>query len=864
MSTSPEHPDASPPPPGEPSLARVQEVFFEVASAPAADRDRTIARLCIGDPALEREVRSLMSAAAKAGSFLEEPALGAQGGIGAVLERAEPPDPLVGATVGAFTIERRIASGGMGTVYAATRTDGQFEQRVAIKVVKRGMDSEEILRRFRLERQTLAGLDHPNIARLLDGGMTPDGRPFVAMEFIDGTPIDAYCDEHRLGLRERLRLFRDVCAGVHHAHQNLVIHRDLKPSNILVTPQGVPKLLDFGIAKVITGGTADLRASVTADTERRLTPEYASPEQIEGAPLTTASDVYSLGVVLYELLTGTRPYYFNLKTREEVHRVVCSVMPLPPSQAVTVRASRLRTDSAIRPASRTPSTPAPGTQTAPAPGEGSPAVDVPRTRGVTTTRLRGLLRGDLDVIALMALRKEPQRRYVSAEQLSEDIDCYLRALPVRARRDTLGYRTSKFVRRHAAAVTLSAAAVLMLAGTTVVLYRQSQQLQRQRADLLTANQRLDENNRRLNESRGFLRTVIAGAGASSAGPSATLGDVLNDAAEALRTSKPADPLTLAAAEEEVGRAMMSLGMLDAAAPLLIDADRLYSSLPDTADARLDSALNLGELAFYQGRTAEAEKAFRDLLIAERARGAKGPTQRESAILNNLGAAVRVSGRADEAITIQKEALAATIATYGADSLETAETRNNLASALFQHGDLAESIEQFTRALQARKARLRPDHPLVIRCQSNLGLVQLRAGRVDEAVTLLTGAAEAWDAAFGPAHPGRIAAITSLSQALRKLNRHADALSWLNSALAWQKAHHAAPGPIAATEANIGITLAEQGKNAEAIEMLARVLPILRADASLASITRQAGEALAALYERAGRPDAARDVRNGLK
>ncbi len=860
MSTSPEQPD--PRPPGEPSLARVQEVFFEVASAPAKDREPTIARLCAGDAALEREVRSLVSAAAMAGSFLEEPALGKQGGIGEVLERAEPPDPLVGATVGAFTIEHRIASGGMGTVYAATRSDGQFQQRVAIKVVKRGMDSEEILRRFRLERQTLAGLDHPNIARLLDGGMTPDGRPFVVMEFIDGKPIDAYCDEHRLGLRERLRLFRDVCAGVQHAHQNLVIHRDLKPSNILVTPQGVPKLLDFGIAKVITGGTADLRASVTADTDRRLTPEYASPEQIEGTPLTTASDVYSLGVVLYELLTGTRPYYFNLKTSEEVRRVVCSLMPLPPSQAVTVKASRLRTDSSLRPGSQPPPAPAPGTQTAPVPGV--PAVDVPKTRGVSTTRLRSLLRGDLDVVVLMALRKEPERRYVSAEQFSEDIDCYLRGLPVRARRDALGYRAAKFIRRHAAAVTLAAAAVALLAGTTVALYRQSQQLQRQRADLLTANQRLDENNRRLNESRAFLRTVIGGAGASNAGPSATLGDVLKDAADALRTSKPADPLTLAAAEEEVGRAMMSLGMLDQAAPLLTDADRLYAGFPNTADARLDSALNLGELAFYQGRTAEAEKAFRELLALERASATKGPTQRESAILNNLGASVRVSGRAEEAITIQKEALAATIAAYGEASLEAAETRNNLASALFQHGDLAESIEQFTKALAARTARLRADHPLVVRCQSNLGLAQLRAGHIEEAVTLLTASASAWDAGFGPEHPGRVATITSLSQALRKQNRHAEALAWLHKALAWQQAHNAAPGPIAATEANIGITLGEQGKSAEAIDVLARVLPVLKADKSYAAITRLASEALANLYERTGKPDAARDIRENMK
>jgi eukaryotic-like serine/threonine-protein kinase len=891
--TAPDNPGA---PADRPArwLATVERVYFEVVALSPKDRDDAIVRLCAGDAALEREVRSLMESAAQLGSFLGQPALGKPfDQLNTESKQAEPADELVGATLGSYTIQRRLASGGMGTVYLAARSDGQFEQTVAVKVVKRGMDSEEILRRFKTERQTLAALDHANIARLIDGGMTLDGRPFVVMEFVDGTPLDVYCDSKGLGLRERLRLFREVCAGVQHAHQNLVIHRDIKPSNILVTPAGVPKLLDFGIAKVISGGTTRDHGFTTADTDRRLTPEYASPEQVEGGGLTTASDVYSLGVVLYELLTGTRPYQFGARTSEEIRRVVCTLPPLPPSQAVTVRASRVRGTTGSRAPealkssapsnalSSTAESAGPGTATQP----GATVVDVPKTRGVSSTRLRGLLRGDLDVIVLMALRKEPQRRYVSVEQFSADIGRFLGGMPVNARRDTLGYRASKFVRRHAVGVGLAIAAFVLLSTATTLLYRQSQQLQKQRSELIAANQRLDENLKRLTESqrlliaanqrldenlkrltesRRFLQTVLSGADSGNQGPDAKLGDVLKDAVATLRTAPPADPLTLAAAEQEMGRSMMSLGMLDEAKALLEDADRLYAGLPATSDIRMDSAVSLAELAFYQEKYAEAEGRFRELLKMERAKGAAVPTERESVLLNDLGATVRLQGRADEAITIQREALQATIAALGEKSVAAAETRNNLASALFQKGEFPEAAREFAAAYEVRKQLLRPGHPLLVRCQSNLGLAKLRIGEVAEAITLLTDAASQWDAAFGPEHAGRVATATALSQALRKQERFPEALDWLRRTLAWQQAHQpAAKSQIAATEANIGITLAEQRNDAEAMDILNRVIPQLRADPNLKGILRNSVEALAVLHERAGNPEKARELRGSV-
>lgn len=830
-------------------LRQVEGVFFEVSTLAPLDRDAAIARLCSGDPALEAEVRSLVGSAARIGSFLEQPALGK--GLDQLAEEsniAEPPDDLVGKTLGNFRIEKRLASGGMGTVYLARRSDGQYEQQVAIKVVKRGMDSEEVLRRFRSERQTLAALDHPNIARLLDGGVTPDGRPFLVMEYVDGVPIDGYCDAKRLKINERLRLFRDVCEGVHHAHKNLIIHRDLKPSNILVTSDGVPKLLDFGIAKVLGG---DPTAGVTADTDRRLTPEYASPEQVEGGVITTASDVYALGVVLYELLTGTRPYYFGLRTHEELRKVVCQVVPPAPSDAVTLSVARLRGtgSSAVASSSRD------ATSTVPSASGGG--VDVPKTRGVSSTRLRSVLRGDLDNIVLMALRKEPQRRYASAEQFAGDLGRYLDGLPVQARQDTSWYRASKFVRRHAVGVSLSVAAVLLLSGASAMLYRQRGELRVQRDELIAGNQRL-------RETRRFLLDVLSGADTGSRGPDATLGSVVRDAAKSLRDRPPSDPLTRAAAEQALGRASMSLGMLEEARALLDAADRGFAALAESAPTRGDLAIDRAELLFFEGKNVEAEQALRTLLAAERGVNRGALTAREGLLLNDLGATLRAQSRYQEAAQAQRDAIAVRRSVHGDQSLEVAESRNNLASSLFQLGNADESIAEFQASLAIRKAILRADHPMVVRTESNLGLVLSRAGKLDEAVRLLTSAADAWDRAFGPDHPGRLATTTSLAQSLRNQGKPREAIARLEGVLSWQRTHQPAnAAALAATEANIALAEADAGNDAAAIMTLERVLPTLQGS-GMAGITRSAQEGLVAAYERAGRADDANRVRDAMK
>jgi len=850
QSTGAGQPDSSKPGDGsarQERFARLERIFFEVAQLSPGDRDTAISRLCAGDAALESEARALVESAGRIGAFLEQPALGK--GIEEIAQDTDSAaeDDLVGVTLGAFLIEKRLASGGMGTVYLAARSDGQFTQQVAIKVVKRGMDSEEVLRRFRAERQTLAALDHANIARLIDGGVTPDGRPFLVMEYVDGKPIDVYCDQRHLKIGERLRLFRDVCEAVHHAHKNLVIHRDLKPSNILVTESGIAKLLDFGIAKLISGDTA----GATTEADRRLTPEYASPEQVEGRPVTTATDVYSLGVVLYELLTGSRPYYFSLRTNEEFRRIVCLLQPPAPSAAVTLRPSRLRGSSGPAPASGTARTP---TEDAAAPG-----VDAPKTRGVSSTRLRSQLRGDLDNIVLMALRKEPQRRYASAEQLSADIGRFLGGMPVDARKDTLLYRASKFTRRHAFGVSLTIAALALLSASTVLLYRQGVELTRQRDEVASSN-------RRLEETRTFLLDVLSGGEIGNRGPDATLGTVIKDAARSLRDHPPQDALTRAASEQALGRATMSLGLLGEARTLLSNASNDYARAGIGTQPSTDLRTDLAELLFFEGKYAEAEAALRTLLADERSAFGGKHTAREGLLLNDLGSSLRAQGRVDEAISAQREAIGARSSALGAESLEVAESTNNLASALFQKGETAEAMKSFEAALEIRKKLLRPDHPLIVRAESNLGLVQLRAGDVDCAIALLTRSAEAFERAFGTDHPECVSTYTSLAQALRKKGRFDDSIAWLQRALDWQKVHTPqATEQIAATEANMGITFVDGGKQAQAQEILERVLPILRRPGgSLPGIRDRGIEALAKSYEATGKPEAAKALRESAK
>jgi serine/threonine protein kinase len=410
---------------------QVEEIFLAAAERPPEEREVFLTQVCGGDDELRTEVGSLL-----AHEIEEEYFESAVEGGAKVFARAAV-EEVVGRRIGPYRVTGLVGQGGMGAVYSAVRDDDQFQQQVAIKIVKRGMDTSLVLRRFWRERQILANLSHPNIARLLDGGTTDDGLPYFVMEFIEGRPITEYCEANQLSIQDRLRLFRQVCAAVQSAHQNLVVHRDIKPSNILVTEANgtkLPKLLDFGIAKLVTPETAQA-ATRTVTSLRMMTPDYASPEQVRGMSITTAADIYSLGAVLYELLTGQRAHRFKTYSPSEIEQTVCNTEAERPSDAA-------------------------------AHATGGPV------------RWRKQLAGDLDNIVLMALRKEPERRYASVEQFSEDLRRYLAGLPVLARKDTARYRAGKFIRRHKWGLAATAVVILSLVGGGVASVYQTRRAER--------------------------------------------------------------------------------------------------------------------------------------------------------------------------------------------------------------------------------------------------------------------------------------------------------------------------------------------------------------------------------------------------
>ncbi|MBI3649595.1 MAG: protein kinase [Acidobacteria bacterium] len=413
-------------------------------AATLADDKRTafINERCAGDESLRTEVEALLrlrdrTHAIAQTAISEMPTL--------VVENFTPfLDANFGKRIGAYEIVRQLGQGGMGAVYEALRADEQFSKRVAIKIIKRGMDSDFVIQRFRQERQILATLDHPNIARLLDGGTTEDGLPYIVMEYIEGKSINVYCDDKKLPTVERLKLFQQVCAAIHYAHQNLVVHRDIKPGNIIVTEDGVPKVLDFGIAKLLASEFSAEQIDMTAPAVRLMTPAYASPEQVKGEAITTASDTYALGVLLYQLLTGLRPYQITSIVPQEIARVICEQEPDKPSTAVKrLEMTQVNADDTF----------APPTSEA-----------LSELRQAQPETLRRQLAGDLDNIILKALQKEPQRRYASVEQFSEDLRRHLEGLPVIARQDTFVYRSSKFIRRHKTSVAAALLIFLTLIG----------------------------------------------------------------------------------------------------------------------------------------------------------------------------------------------------------------------------------------------------------------------------------------------------------------------------------------------------------------------------------------------------------------
>ncbi len=652
---------------------RAKSVFEAALAEPSEARGAFVEAACAGDEGLRSAVETLLAA----------------DGQSELLVDRVPADELLrvfsenrdlqwlGRTLGAYRIIGKLGEGGMGSVFLAERHDAEFRKTVAVKVVRFGLESEAGVRRFRTERQILANLEHPNIARLIDGGTTDEGLPYLVMEHVDGEPITTYCDRRLLKLPERLELFGTVCDAVQHAHRNLVVHRDLKAGNILVTDDGVPKLLDFGIAKLLEaeGGLAH-----TVTMTRVLTPDYASPEQLAGRPITTASDVYSLGVLLYELLAGGRPFSWRGRSTAEIERMLLSEQPRPPSVAVG--------------------------------GERDPEA-VAATRGSRPEALRRALSGDLDNVVLRALRPEPEERYGSAEQLAADLWRYRTGLPVEARPSGLGYRAGKFVRRHAVASVVVAAAVVLLLSFTVVTLVQSAQIARER-DLARHEQA------RVEGVSGFLGGSLREADPRRAGgATSTAREILETGARRVQQELAGQRELQVVLMHTIGLVYVDLGLYPSAQPLLAGSLELRRELfGDDHPAVAESFHAWGELRLEQGELEEAEEAARQSLAIRRGVDPAGT----AGSLHLLGRIRRVAGQRSESISLHEEALEIQRQAVGEEDPAYIEGTRHLATAVRAEGRLEWAEELNRRALALQRELFAGDHPITASLLDDLAVV----------------------------------------------------------------------------------------------------------------------------------------------
>ncbi|HEV7860888.1 MAG TPA: serine/threonine-protein kinase [Pyrinomonadaceae bacterium] len=645
---------------------QLKELFRVAIELEPSQRAAYLDQSCADDAALRAEIASLLASHDDAANFIETPAF--TNTVKAITEA--PAGQIEGHRIGSYQLIREIGRGGMGTVYLARRADEQYEKLVALKVVRRGMDTEDIVRRFRNERQILASLDHPNIARLLDGGTTDDGLPYLVMEYVEGRPVTDYCDHHRLNTNARLQLFRAICAAVQHAHQNLVVHRDLKPSNILVSPDGTPKLLDFGIARVLNPAHSALTMEQTRTELRVLTPDYASPEQVRGEMLKTTSDVYSLGVVLYELLTGQRPYRSLNTPPHELARLVCEQEPVRPSQAIA-DCGFLIADS-----------------TEPEPSSFNPQSAIPNPQSFNPKSLRG----DLDNIILMALRKEPARRYASVDQLSEDIRRHLAGLPVIARQDTFTYRATKFVRRNRVGVAAAGVILLSLLCGIVATTWQARAARQEKA--------------RAESVSAFLKKMLAYSNpriivAGKNGAETTMTDVLDEAAKRLDSEEFANQLEVKAELEHViGDSYGGQGRQDLWEQHLKKYIDIQKSLHGENDPQTMVANANWAMILEHQDLAESEKVFRRVLPLMRTEYVKGNIKARdlAEVLNNFGYLRRTQGDSKEAEAVFREALALGPLLPGEQQFWIGLTRSTLASTLADQGRFDEALQTAREAV----------------------------------------------------------------------------------------------------------------------------------------------------------------------
>lgn len=689
---------------------QAKALFFDALEQPADGRSAFVETACANDPALLAQVQALLLADGEnKDGVLDAPPLGFS--LGSV------DDPDVNRSIGPYRIVRLLGRGGMGNVYLAEREDGTFQQTVAIKLIRRGLDTDDILSRFRYERQILASLEHPNIARLLDGGVTDDGRPYFVMEYVDGVPLTEYCDAHRLSTPQRLALFRTVCRAVQYAHQNLVIHRDLKPSNMLVTEDGSVKLLDFGIAKLLSEEGLEQTTPQTQKGLRMMTPEYAAPEQVRGEAITTSTDVYQLGVLLYEMLTGRRPYQLQARVKRAIEQAILEEEPTRPSTAVREAATT----------------------------EEEAAETISTARATRPADLARQLSGDLDTICLTALQKDPGRRYGSVGQFSEDLRRHMSGLPVTARTDSAFYRVGKFVRRHRMAVIASALALVVALGGGV-LYTVRIQAERDRTAQAL---------RQSESALDFLKNMILAGDPIDGDPDTPIGVVLDSASARIDVALADEPEVARTVHAALGYVYLSLDKVEQGEQHLLQAHELRSD--ETSEENVArNLLNLATLLGNQGRYEEAVEHNQEALRLLRTLDVAAIDM--ATALDNYGTLLSNSGREADAIPLHEEALHLYQTSNHPDS---AIALNNLAVAYFHTGSPERAMQTQRRAVAAHTQNQDPPVRIGI-ALSVLASLYGSAGEPDSAIVTQNRAVGLLSEALGDQHLETITARISLA------------------------------------------------------------------------------------------------------
>lgn len=692
----------------QPDWDRLRTLFEHASKLAPADQRSFVVSNTEDDPALREQLfRMLVSA--------QHPTTALSRAVGTALSEAayHRRAGLLGQVLGSYRLTGVLGHGGTGTVYLAERADRQYSAQVALKVVDQPLAHTGLGERFRAERQILANLNHPNIARLLDAGETPAGQPYLVMEYVEGEPLDQYCDSRRLGLKARLELFAQICAAVQYAHQNLIVHRDLKPANILVTRDGIPKLLDFGIAKLLRVDNSQLDAALTRVADRLLTPEYASPEQILGGNVTTASDVYSLGVVLYELVCGLRPYRVPASHSQlELERSICLSDPERPSTAL---------QRAIA-------------------SQELPVADIADARASSPERLIRQLRGDIDAIVMRAMRKEPQHRYSSVEHLVDDIRRYLNNEPVQARQGNWFYYGRRFAQRHTAGVIAGLGFLVFVVGVAIVMSIQRQQI-------AVALERATRDGQRAEMVSEFMLNVFRAADPyMHFGKEPTARALLEQAAERIQADLNQQPDVRARLLEAIGVSYLRMGHSDRAATFLEQAASIQREL-GASDTELGPVL--AALAVAQRENAQYEASDRTLAEALQAarRASATPSEQYATLLVDLCRLEMLRGNVIEAEKHIAAAYNVMRSLRGRDDPKLAAILVDMSNVLVWADDLAQAERQAREALRIY-SRVPETHPDRIYAEANLARILTYLDRPDEAAPIFERVLAAQRLVFG--------------------------------------------------------------------------------------------------------------------